>query len=54
MPRSEVSAIAASVYVLAAGASAALAGEPDPVPNLDLNLRPILGKPIMPAELAPW
>ena len=54
MRKSVISAIAAGVIALVGGAGVAQAGEPDVVPNLDLNLRPNLGKPIMPAELAPW
>ena len=54
MRKSVISAIAAGVIALVGGVSVAQAGEPDPIPNLDLNLRPNLGKPIMPAELAPW
>jgi cytochrome c len=47
-------AVAAIAIAIAFGAGAARAGDPDPVPNLDLNLRPNLGKPITPADLTPW
>jgi cytochrome c len=50
MRNSAVSAIAASFMALMAGASVALAEGPD----LNPGLAPNLGKPISPADLAPW
>jgi cytochrome c len=45
---------AAAAASLAALAGAAMAEGPESGSNLSPNLRPNLGKPITPAELAPW
>jgi cytochrome c len=54
MRKSAIATVAVAAIAIAFGAGAARAGDPDPVPNLDLNLRPNLGKPITPADLTPW
>jgi S-disulfanyl-L-cysteine oxidoreductase SoxD len=48
------SMFAAAAAGLVALAGAATAEGPESGSNLSLNLRPNLGKPITPAELAPW
>jgi S-disulfanyl-L-cysteine oxidoreductase SoxD len=53
VPKPAIATVVAG-FVALAGAGAAVAGEPESKPSLDLNLRPNLGKPIAPADLAPW
>ena len=53
MRKAVLAAMAAGVTTLAP-AGAARAEGPQPGQSLDLNLRPNLGKPITPQDLAPW
>jgi S-disulfanyl-L-cysteine oxidoreductase SoxD len=54
MRKSAIAGIAASVVAVAGSAGMVLAGAGEEAPALDRNLRPNLGKPITPADLAPW
>ncbi|MBO0753698.1 MAG: cytochrome c [Bradyrhizobiaceae bacterium] len=54
MRKSAIAGIAASVMIVAGSAGIVLAGGPEEAQSLDQNLRPNLGKPITPADLAPW
>jgi S-disulfanyl-L-cysteine oxidoreductase SoxD len=54
MRKSAIAGIAASVVAVVGSAGMVIAAGPEQAGNLDQNLRPNLGKPIAPADLAPW
>ena len=54
MRKSAIAGIAAGVMAVTGSAGMVVAGGAEQAGGLDLNLRPNLGKPITPADLAPW